>query len=70
MLVKIINWKYNKYNRFSRERITFINFFTFDKNKTWYNKVKIINDLINNIPALNFSIDIFSLVNSPGISVN
>jgi hypothetical protein len=28
-----------------------------------------MNDLKNNIPALNLSIDIFSLVNSPGISV-
>ena len=41
----------------------------FVKKMILYNKVKIINDLKNIIPALNLSIYIFSSTISPGISV-
>ena len=51
------------------ERIDLITFFTFFKNIMKYNKVIMVNDLINIIIILNLSIDIFESFISPGISV-
>ena len=51
------------------ERIDLITFFTFFKKMMKYNKVIMVNDLINIIIILNFSRDIFESFISPGISV-